>query len=225
LIGIQTTEVVVPLFLLGAGLGLLQIIRRQPGRLDLCLMFAWLLAPVLLVILLHSSLYGNLRQMFFVLPPMFVLSGVGLELILGLLRTRAMRLGAATLALAPGLAGIVALHPYEDSYYNAWVGWTSGAYGRYQVDPWCTSYKQAMEYINVHAPPDAAVLVRGPFVSAADFARPDLKMHPDFQPVPNPDYALLCQVDVLGDGFQGDLPVVYRVTRGRAVLAVVRGTQ
>jgi hypothetical protein len=177
-----------------------------------------------LVIVLHSSLYGNLRQVLFILPPIFVVGALAIEISMTRLSRTIWRAVLVMIVLAPGLSGIVTVHPYEDSYFNGWVGWTTGAFGHYQVDPWCTSYREAVRYLNLHAPQGAVVDVRGPFQSAVDFARADLDMHPDFRPAPNPDYALMCQIDILGDGYQGNLPIVYRVTRGRAVLAVVRGS-
>ncbi len=222
LITIQTTEIVLPLFLLGL---LVWLGRERAGgqaRLDSFLWLAWLGIPIGLVIVLGSSLYGNLRQMLFVLPPLFLIGGKALELIGRRVTSRCPRCLVLGL-LAPGLGGIISLHPYEDSYFNGWVGWTSGAYGRYQVDPWCTAYREATQHLNALAPPGANVDVRGPFQSAQDFARADLNLHPDFAPFDEPDFALMCQIDVLGDGFEGDLPIAYRVTRGRAVLAVLRG--
>ncbi len=224
LLALKTTEVVLPLFLIGLGAGLWHAFRSRVSRLELSLGLLWLGVPIVLAIVLHSSLYGNLRQVLFILPPVFVVGAWAIEFSMARLARPIWRAVLVMIVLVPGLIGIFRLHPYEDSYYNIWIGSTSGAFGRYQVDPWCTSYREAVEYLNLHAPQGAVVDVRGPFQSALDFARPDLVMRPDYNPAPHPDYALMCQIDVLGDGFQGTLPIVYRVTRGRAVLAVVRGS-
>jgi hypothetical protein len=224
LTAIQTTEIVLPLFALGLGVALWRAARAGASWADLALWGLWLVTPVGLAIAMHSSLYGNLRQMLFVLPPLFVVAGFAIDELARRVRLPAWRPALAVMLLGPGIAGIVRLHPYEDSYFNAWVGWTSGAFGRYQVDPWCTSYRQAVAYLNETAAPGSVVDVRGPFQSAEDFARADLAMHPDFDKAADPDFALMCQVDILGDGFMDQLPILYRVTRGRAVLSVVRGS-
>lgn len=222
LIATQTTEVVVPLALAGLAVGLWGVRRARLRRGDLFVVVAWLVLPTTLVIGLHSSLYGNLRQMLFVLPPLFLLGGLALESLLTWIRHWAAR-PILWVLLIPGILGIFRLHPYEYTYFNAWVGGVSGAYGQYQVDPWCTSYRQAIDYVNAVAPPGAVVDVRGPIENAGPFGRKDLMLRPDYSLDPTPDYALMCQVDIQGDRFYDNLPIIYQVTRGKAVLAVVRG--
>lgn len=183
----------------------------------------WLGMPIAIIVGLRSSVYGNLRQVLFIIPPIFLVAGHAVQGILNRLPRAIWRGAFAVVILMSGVIGIMSLHPYEDSYFNAWVGGTSGAYGQYMVDPWCTSYREAMRFLNTNATPNAVVDVRGPFQSAADFARQDLEMHPDFAAASHPDYVMMCQLGLLGDGFHGDLPVIYEVRRGRAVLALVRG--
>jgi hypothetical protein len=50
--------------------------------------------------------------------------------------------------LAPGIVGIVQLHPYEYSYYNSFIGGTNGAFRRYETEYWLTCYKEAVEQLN-----------------------------------------------------------------------------
>jgi hypothetical protein len=223
LIAIQTTEVVLPLFVLGLGFGLRRM--RGGGRqaIDRAIWIVWFGLPLLVAMILRTPLYGNLRQTLFMLPPVFLIAGDGIDWLASRLRTGLWRVGLVLVILMPGVAGSVVLHPYEDSYFNGWVGWTSGAYGRYQVDPWCTSYREAARFLNAAAPDGAIVNVRGPFQSVEDFTDARLVMRPDYDSSPKPDYALMCQIDELGDGFDGSLPVLHRITRGRAVLAVIRG--
>jgi hypothetical protein len=225
LLALQTTEVVLPLSIVGLGLMFWKSFQSSSTRTWLATLLIWLGAPLAIIIGLGSSLYGNLRQVLFVLPPLFVFAGAAVEAVLSKLRRLGWQAALAMALLMPGIVWIVALHPYQDSYFNGWVGWTSGAYGRYQVDPWCTSYREATAFLNKVAPEGAVVDVRGPFQSAKDFARNDLQLHPDYRPDPDPDYALMCQVDMLGDGFYGNLPTVHEVRRGQAVMAVVRGRQ
>ena len=44
--------------------------------------WAWLAIPVAALMLLGITVYDNLRHMLFVLPPMLILSGVGLDAVL-----------------------------------------------------------------------------------------------------------------------------------------------
>ena len=51
--------------------------------------------------------------------------------------------------LAPGLYGIVLLHPYEYTYYNAFTSGTGGAFRRYETDYWLTCYREAVEKLQI----------------------------------------------------------------------------
>lgn len=223
LLALETTEVVLPLFVIGLGCMAWSALRHRNAAVHLGMALLWLGMPIAIIVGLRSSVYGNLRQVLFVIPPIFLVAGHAIQGILDWLPRAIWRGAFAVVILTSGVIGIMSLHPYEDSYFNAWVGGVSGAYGQYMVDPWCTSYREAMQFLTTNATPNAVVDVRGPFQSAADFARQDLEMHPDFAAASHPDYVMICQLGLLGDGFHGDLPVIYEVRRGRAVLALVRG--
>jgi len=80
-------------------------------------------------------------------------------------------------ALAPGLIGIIRLHPYEMIYYNELVGGVSRAAGRYGVLSWGTEYREVIEYLNEVAPEGARVLVNSnEFHMMTPFARDDLHL-------------------------------------------------
>ena len=49
------------------------------------------------------------------------------------------------LLLAPGIYGMIQLHPYEYTYYNSFIGGTGGVFRHYETDYWLTCYKQAVE--------------------------------------------------------------------------------
>src|SRR5678816_937513 len=56
--------------------------------------------------------------------------------------------GFILVMVAPGIIGSIQLHPYEYTYYNSFVGGTSGVFRRYETDYWLTCYKEAMEKLN-----------------------------------------------------------------------------
>jgi hypothetical protein len=59
------------------------------------------------------------------------------------------------ICLLPSVFGIVSLHPYEYIYYNSFVGGVSGAEGRFETDYWAISFREAAEYVNENASPNA----------------------------------------------------------------------
>jgi hypothetical protein len=132
----------------------------------------------------------------------------------------------AALVLAPGILGIAQLHPYEYAYYNRLVGGVRGAFRSYELDYWCTSYREAMGWINEAAPARAEIAVAPPELVAAHFARSDLRVfyaqEPDDLVGHDPVLGLGCGRGDNDIGFFPDSPVVAEVGVDGARLAVVR---
>jgi hypothetical protein len=167
LLGIQITEPVWLLFaagLVGACFGW----RQYRGLLLLAA--AWLAAPLLALAMIRPVLYDNFRQILFLLPPIFLVAGIVFQ------RIRSPRLAslAILVSVLPGVIGIANLRPYEYTYYNSLVGGVSGAFRRFELDYWATSYREAAEVVNALAVPNANVWVEGPAHLFAARARDDL---------------------------------------------------
>lgn len=222
---IQLTEPVGPLALIGGLAGLVGMVRDRMKRPLYLLVFLWSAIPFASAILADSEVYDNSRQFLFALPPLFLAAALGFEA-LAVLRPRWLGPAVAGIALLPGLIGIARLHPYEYIYYNQIVGGVPGAYRRYELDYWATSYRAAMEALNGFAREGAAVEVAGPWQSAASFARPDLDVFKSgterdagAQP---PDYLIVLTRSNWDQGRMPEAPTVIEIRVADAVLAVVR---
>ncbi len=173
LLTLQLTEPM--LILLAAGIGSCAWLWfRKQYREPAALALAWFLAPALLIIGLGSPIYDNGRQLYFLLPPLFLLAGIGMERLFKLMTYPAAHAAILLAAALPGLLLSIRLHPYEYVYYNSLVGGTGGAFRRFEMDYWGTSLKEMTEYINETAPLDARVLVFGPQQIVAHYARTDI---------------------------------------------------
>jgi len=166
-------------------------------------------------------MYNNLRHFLFVLPPLLVLAGIGYEHTCALVRHTWAKGLLTAVILAPGLAAILWLHPYEYSYFNSLAGGVSGAAGNYDLDYWCTSLKEGVEVVNSIADYGDTLQVFGPLQSAAPYARADLKLVGRGNPLGEADMVVVC-THRFGrrwgtDGFR----LVYQVRRGRAVFGEV----
>lgn len=159
--------------LLLALVGLFPFLKKL--RWDLAaLVLIWFVLPTLAVILVGVNLYNNFRQVFFILPPIFLLAGLGLDWLSSLARRPAVRYLILCLMLLPGLAANIRLHPYQYVYYNQLVGGLNGAYRTYELDYWNLAYKEAQVYINKNAPLRANVYAYNSSYVARTFARRDL---------------------------------------------------
>jgi hypothetical protein len=176
LLSLQLTE---PALLLAiAGLAILVKSIASKEKKELLLLFlGWFLLPVVGIILIHSIIYDNGRQLYFLVPPIFFLPGVALDSIFKRLAKPAFRIGILALVALPSIYALIRLHPYEYVYYNILVNGTGGAVHLYEMDYWSTSLKEAVEDVNRVAPPHAKVVVfGGPKTIAGQYARPDLQM-------------------------------------------------
>ena len=116
------------------------------------------------------------------------------------------------------------LHPYEYVYYNSFVGWTRGAYRRYEMDYWGTSSKEMTEYINSIARRRATVLA----YNTQDLMRPYARHVVDIyngkhdEPTTYDYIAILIRAD-WNDQSCSSAPVIHTIGRMGATFAVLRG--
>lgn len=174
--GIQFTESFILLMLLGLSLFIAKVVRRHIDRELTLIVGLWTLFPLVAVVITRPNLYDNGRQLFFILPPLFLLCGLGLQFIFSRIKQPAIRVLLVILILFPGILGIVQLHPYEYIYYNHFIGGAKGAERRFELDYWGTSYRHVAAYLNEHAPANAQVLVSGPAFSLSRYIRTDIQV-------------------------------------------------
>jgi hypothetical protein len=125
----------------------------------------------------------------------------------------------------PGIVGIIQGHPYEYVYYNQLVGGTEGAFRRFEMEYWLTSYRAAAEYVNEVAPPDAKVSVWLYDRMVATYTRPDIEVV-SHQSVDAQgcgyDYAIVSSRSFKDIYLYPDAPILYTIGRGDAVFTVVK---
>lgn len=110
------------------------------------------LLPVVYFIVARPTAYDGIRHFLFVVPPMAVLAGVGLDRLLA----RATRQGPALATAAASAIGVfvavqasslVMLHPNQYVDYNLFVGGPDGAEELYVMDYWGNSVPEATEWL------------------------------------------------------------------------------
>jgi hypothetical protein len=220
LFAIQWTLPSILLFLGGTPFSWSLTVRT--GIDGLYLDLTWLLLPVGAVMLGLVPIYHNFRHVLFALPPAFVIMGFGAWKVSAVVRAPWVRAGLVVLALAPGILGIARLHPYEYIYYNELVGGVRGAEGKFELDYWCTAFREAMAKVNqIAGPGDQVVFARG-LTAAAPFARDDLQLWQGAGAPAHPDFALACRRNVSQASFFPEMKTVYEVRADGALLAVVK---
>jgi hypothetical protein len=223
---LTAVQLTLPAVLLGlAGLLFAAVeFRGLPERRpEIAIIGLWIGIPAVAVMAFHRPLYGTFRQVLFVIPPVLVLAGLALGKVLAVMRSDLLRAGTICLIVFPGITGIARLHPYEYIYYNSLVGGTGGAAGRYELDYWCTSYREAAKFVNQVAQEGARVAVAGPDAAFITYVRRDLNVRNSaIDHDGTPDYAVACGQALGSASFYPGLKTVFQVKRGAAKLAVVK---
>jgi hypothetical protein len=185
--------------------------------------------PIALTVMLRPAMYNGIRHFVFVAPAIAVMGGLaGATMIEWLARWRpaaAICAGAlVAAACALPVVEMAKLHPYEYTYFNRIEGGVRGADGRYMLDYWGLSFKQASEALLERLAEDPGLLpgdppwriaVCGPHPPAA------LALGPRFDISWDPRGAAFAMT--LGEYYCAKLvaPVIADVTRDGVVYARV----
>ncbi len=141
---------------------------RVLGQLDLALGVALLIIvvcfPILVVAVLHSTVYDGLRQFLFVIPALSVLAGISVAALLQskiLFGARLLMLGAVLLSAGLTVFDMVELHPYQYVYFNRLVaGGLEAAASRFETDYYGVSYREGVLWLIDNYPPQSGEKVR-----------------------------------------------------------------
>jgi hypothetical protein len=123
------------------------------------------------------------------------------------------------------LVAILRLHPYEYVYFSELTGGVPGAFRRYELDYWATSYREALAYVNREASEEAVIAVGKAPILFDTYARDDLRLAPEIMSrteLQDVEFAVTSTRADWDLEFFRDAPIVFRVEVEGAVLAVVR---
>jgi hypothetical protein len=221
LLGIQLTEPVWFLFAAGLAVVVYESIKRWEQKVILLVLtVVWFILPLVGFVITRSPLYDNFRQVFFILPPVFMMAGAAFEKI-----KRPILQGALVgLLLLPGIIDGVHLHPYEYIYYNRFIGGVQGAFRKYELDYWGTSYREAANYLNENAPANASLWVEGPVHILQLYARPDLKVYSTYEAARAEHYDFVVVTTRYNLDLQSypNAKIVYGIERDGSLLTVIK---
>ena len=170
-------------------------------------------------------MYDGLRHFMFILPPIFIFTGFAFELFFGLSASFWLRAGLTVLTILPGLLGMLALHPYEYSYYNSFIGGTSHAFRNYETDYWLTCYKESVQQLEQRLDQPFNLFVHREAYIAAYYADDKTDIHElrgAVNQVKSGDYVLVNTRTNEDLRVFRDAPVFLQVGRGDAVFCIIK---
>ena len=192
---------------------------------SLTLVLLWFVILVAYVLLRRPSMYDGLRHFLFILPPIFIFAGFTFEFLFQYILSSWLRAGLVVLFIVPGALGILNLHPYEYTYYNSFVGGTSGAFRNYETDYWLTCYKDAVQQLDGTIDTPANLYVHREAYIAAYYAHPNLHVQDlrgALDQVKSGDFILVNTRTNEDHKVFKDAPVVLQIVRGDAIFCLVR---
>ena len=222
LLAIQLTEPALLLIPMGIVFSLMKFLRGT-DRAPFLLFLVWFLVPTAAIAGARMPLYDNARQLYFLVPPLFLVSGLALDRLFGFIKPRPLRAAVFLAAALPGVLIGIRLHPYEYVYYNSLVKGTGGAFRAFEMDYWGTSFEEIGAYANANLPVGSSLLVYGPEQIIAARARPDLHVYiPREQFNPGYDYVILLTRSNADQRLCKEANVIRSVERRGAVFAELR---
>jgi hypothetical protein len=103
--------------------------------------------PLAFVLITKPALYNGVRHFTFVLPPLAVLAGIGIDQAWKVFETskpKLIALGVVCFVLALStLVELIQLHPYEYIFYNHLAGSNATAEAEWESDYWSSSLREA----------------------------------------------------------------------------------
>ena len=127
--------------------------RRGKGFWTFLLLFCFVF-PVFWITYTKANVYGGWRHSMFAYPTLVVLAGLGFHDLTELCRRPALRYACIALPfvlLWHPIKHYIYNHPYEYVYFNEWAGGVKQAYGRYELDYYYHSTREAAEWVMAHA--------------------------------------------------------------------------
>lgn len=184
------------------------------------------LFPLLYITWTAPALHNGVRHFLFIFPPLCLLAAGGWLWILDRFpRDGSNRIGLIVRLLIPGLlflqgVQLVALHPYQYTYYNSLIGGPAGSYGRYETEYWFTSTKHGLEWLGSYLgaqenPEVKKVFITGPWQVAEPFLAESMELTGDFRAA---DFILVNTQMMLDQRIEGEtlhviermgLPILY----------------
>ncbi len=121
--------------------------RKEFSLMAYFFLFA-VIFPVFWVVYKNSNLYGGIRHLLFVMPPMVVIAGRFWTQMINSTKIP-LKIGCTVLFVvlfSLPVAHAVKNHPNEYVYFNELAGGLKGAYGNYETDYYFNSLKQSADW-------------------------------------------------------------------------------
>ncbi len=138
------------------------------------LLLLWLFIPLTRYLVPSIGVIDGIRHFEEALFPLAALAALGVDKIFSFARRPLAKLIFLCFVFGSLFSINWSYHPYQIAYFNELVGGAAGAVGKYDLDYWGTSQKEAVLWVNAHAPKNSTVHIAMAAAVAGQYLRPDL---------------------------------------------------
>ncbi len=232
-----TPIALLPLCAIGLGLltGSAAQKRERSQTITAFLVLAWIVVPLLYVIIKRPAIHDGVRLFLFMLPALALASGLGGSQLsrFGFRSTRWLGLAIVATLLAMAFSAQIRWHPYQYAFLNRLTGDRSSLHTRFETDYWATSYRRMAEFISAQQAtsekPLEVLVGLNPLAIKCftRFAHPSVKVKLVFGPTSDAtipasaDYAVFIPRYAMWNNFPQS-PVVFEVRREGVLLGWIR---
>ena len=139
---LQLTEPALILIIIGFSVSIWLFVKGK-AKEPILLFSGWFLIPALWVVLSHSNLYDNAASIIISMAAALDDRRHGNGSIDDRCQIPVLKAALLIVIAMPGIVACIQLHPYEYIYYNSLIGGVPGAYRKFELDYWATSFKNA----------------------------------------------------------------------------------
>lgn len=145
------------IIILGFVIGLVMMFKnKEKWFYNFILLFTFIF-PLFWIIINKSNVYGGWRHAIFVYPSLVAFAGMGINELIDSFDNKKIRIiiaSALGVLLISPISHIIRNHPYEYVYFNKLSGGMDNAYGRYELDYYFHSLREASEWVIENAEPN-----------------------------------------------------------------------
>lgn len=141
----------------GALVGVVMMFKNKKDWFHYFILLFTFAFPIFWIVINKSNVYGGWRHAIFVYPSLAALAGLGIEALVQSVNKEYFKIAILSafgiLTINP-IAHSIRNHPYEYVYFNEFEGGIKNAYGKYELDYYYHSLREASDWVIKNAKKD-----------------------------------------------------------------------
>lgn len=139
--------------------------RRSQMQVEYIFLFLWVVFPLLYSIKPGLVRYDGMRQFYFIMPAIAVISAIGLQQLIARLKRKSKNPLSGTIFIClvffSLITQVLSVHPFEGSYRNEILQliYHKNLDQVFSIEYWGSSYKQGVDWLTENAEPNSVICV------------------------------------------------------------------